>query len=605
MATEVERLVVSLEASITKYERAMQRALGQANTTTSQIERRFKRMTSTLDVQLAGLGRSLAAPFLGAAAVQGFQRLLDANTRIENSLKTTGLAGEELATVYDRLFESAQRNAAPLETLTQLYSRAALVQNELGITSEELLGFTDKVALALRVSGQSAAESSGALLQLSQALGSGVVRAEEFNSVLEGALPIAQAAAAGLEEAGGSVAKLRQLIVDGKVSSEAFFRAFEAGSVILEDKVAGAAATTSQGFERVSNALIRAAGQLDEATGVSEALAGALDTLGWAVEQVGLAFEEWQGPIQDFIGLLGQAVNLIKLVPAIDPTRITREGTAALEQLAATQKPVEITVTGGAVEPVSLNNFAAPTKRGGSGGGGLSEAEKQAKAVRELVEELQFEQEQIGRTALQQEIMNELRRVGVDVMSAEGQQIAALISQNDALTASQESLEEAMQAVSETAKEALSGFISDIREGKSATEALANVFDRLADRAIEFALNAVFSGIGGGGGGIGNILGAIFGGKRAAGGPVSAGRAYLVGEKGPELMVPRMSGRIVPNGAMGGGLVRVAVDFKDEMLNARIVQTSGPVAAQITQAGIAKYDTRVAQRVNEQNARNG
>src|SRR5690606_18702903 len=128
-----------------------------------------------------------------------------------------------------------------------------LVQKELGISGEELLGFTDKIAVALRVSGKSAAESSGALLQLSQALGSGVVRAEEFNSILEGAQPIAQAAAAGLKEAGGSVAKLRQLVVDGKVSSEAFFRAFEAGSVILEDKVANAELTVSQGFVRFQN----------------------------------------------------------------------------------------------------------------------------------------------------------------------------------------------------------------------------------------------------------------------------------------------------------------------------------------------------------------
>jgi len=53
-------------------------------------------------------------------------------------------------------------------------------------------------------------------------------------------------------------------------------------------------------------------------------------------------------------------------------------------------------------------------------------------------------------------------------------------------------------------------------------------------------------------------LQAIFGGARATGGPVSAGTAYLVGERGPELMVPGRSGRIIPNhqlasGGRGGG----------------------------------------------------
>lgn len=52
------------------------------------------------------------------------------------------------------------------------------------------------------------------------------------------------------------------------------------------------------------------------------------------------------------------------------------------------------------------------------------------------------------------------------------------------------------------------------------------------------------------------ILGGIFGGARASGGPVSAGRSYLVGERGPELFVPRSAGTIVPNGA-GGTVINI------------------------------------------------
>lgn len=47
----------------------------------------------------------------------------------------------------------------------------------------------------------------------------------------------------------------------------------------------------------------------------------------------------------------------------------------------------------------------------------------------------------------------------------------------------------------------------------------------------------------------------LFGGARASGGPVTGGKAYLVGEEGPELFVPGSSGRIVPNGAMNSGPV--------------------------------------------------
>jgi len=60
------------------------------------------------------------------------------------------------------------------------------------------------------------------------------------------------------------------------------------------------------------------------------------------------------------------------------------------------------------------------------------------------------------------------------------------------------------------------------------------------------------------------ISGAILKGFRAEGGPVGAGGAYVVGEKGPELFVPSSSGSIVPNGAMGssgGGSGGVTVNY--------------------------------------------
>lgn len=59
------------------------------------------------------------------------------------------------------------------------------------------------------------------------------------------------------------------------------------------------------------------------------------------------------------------------------------------------------------------------------------------------------------------------------------------------------------------------------------------------------------------GGGIGDFLGNVFG-TRASGGPVEAGRPYLVGEKGPELIMPTANGTVIPNSALtGGGSVTV------------------------------------------------
>jgi tape measure domain-containing protein len=306
---DAERLVVLLEARIRDFEKNMQKASGTADqsfarmrrssqSATRQMEADMVRSTNRINQALAasstrigGYSKAMAASFVGAfagaAVVRGATSLIDANTRVTNSLKVAGLEGDALKSVYDALFVSAQKNAAPLESLATLYGRVALVQKELGVSNQDLLKFTDNVSLALRVAGTDAASASGALLQLSQAMGSGIVRAEEFNSILEGAQPIAQAAAAGLKEAGGSVAKLRQLVVDGKVSSEAFFAAFQAGSVILEEKVAGAELTTSQALIRLQNVLQDAAGKFDTATGASSSFGSAIEGVSSAIERLG------------------------------------------------------------------------------------------------------------------------------------------------------------------------------------------------------------------------------------------------------------------------------------------------------------------------------
>ena len=98
------------------------------------------------------------------------------------------------------------------------------------------------------------------------------------------------------------------------------------------------------------------------------------------------------------------------------------------------------------------------------------------------------------------------------------------------------------------------------------------------------------SATGGSGGGFGDIVsslvGAIgFGGARASGGPVAAGMGYLVGEKGPELFVPRQSGGIVPNGAIGGMNVTVNVQARDvNSFRASESQIAASVAGSLARA---------------------
>lgn len=136
----------------------------------------------------------------------------------------------------------------------------------------------------------------------------------------------------------------------------------------------------------------------------------------------------------------------------------------------------------------------------------------------------------------------------------------------------QESFEVAESMLSKPVDESTS--VMDKFFGEDSLKNLFSDFENIEDRFKQLLANmlaealatqisqAIFGG-GGGGGGIGSFVSSLFGGARADGGPVSAGSMYLVGERGPELLVPNVSGNIVPNEALGGATVNMTVVAKD------------------------------------------
>lgn len=97
------------------------------------------------------------------------------------------------------------------------------------------------------------------------------------------------------------------------------------------------------------------------------------------------------------------------------------------------------------------------------------------------------------------------------------------------------------------------GLLSAIRRGSLGFDDLRRIavqaLDQIASHALQMGLDAILGGLGGGGSGsngfLGGLVGAVLGlPGRATGGPVSPGRGYLVGERGPELFVPTSAGRV-------------------------------------------------------------
>jgi tape measure domain-containing protein len=268
-------LTVDLLLKMGGFKQGMDAAARETDRATRRISQNAKRVTS----EFTRMGASLVAGFASVATVRQFIQINDEYKRLEGRLRLVTSSAEDLRRVQSSLFDVAQRTRTEYTSVADLYVRLAQTSAELGASQQDLLRFSEGVGNALTISGTSAMQARGALIQLSQALGGGIVRAEEFNSVLEGAPEIIRTVAKNIDGVDGSIAKLRVAVNEGRISSETFFKAFLAGSDELADKAQSLPVTVGQAFTRLKNI-------------INQAIAGA-DT----------------GPLVDSINSLSQIVS--------------------------------------------------------------------------------------------------------------------------------------------------------------------------------------------------------------------------------------------------------------------------------------------------------
>ncbi|MGN6277185.1 MAG: tail tape measure protein [Sphingomonas sp.] len=132
-----------------------------------------------------------------------------------------------------------------------------------------------------------------------------------------------------------------------------------------------------------------------------------------------------------------------------------------------------------------------------------------------------------------------------------------------------------------------------VRNGKLGFEDLGktalSILDQIAAQAVRGGINALVGGAGTSGSGLGSLLAGLITGSpgRATGGPVSPGRAYMVGERGPELFVPSSAGQVQANAPGGGRAVNVAISINAGGGDAgRVLQQSSRQVARAVKAAI-------------------
>jgi tape measure domain-containing protein len=263
--------------------------------------------TKALGTSLKAIGVAVASLGLGAIVSQlaktaDSMKLLEARTI--NASKSIALGVEN----FKELKKQATDAGVALEGTVQLFQRLSNTKNSIGATNAEILKLTDTVSKLGVISGASPEAIKNSMLQFSQAMAGGIVRAEEFNSVLENTPELAVKIAEGM---GVSVGQLRKLVIEGNLLSKDVF------NVLLKqsEQVNKEFATMPMTFGRLKAQADITFGSLiadiDKATGASGLLLDKLLMILQSVDRNREAFIEF-GSVT--IGVTKTVVNLVQMI---------------------------------------------------------------------------------------------------------------------------------------------------------------------------------------------------------------------------------------------------------------------------------------------------
>ncbi len=233
---------------------------------------------------LAGIGDQLRTLQQAAAAVVGgtllsgligsLAQTTDQFTNLQARIRLATGEGVAFDTAFKGVLDVAQRTNTSLQATGELFTRIATAGKAIGVTTADALRLTETINQSLIVSGASAESSSAAVTQLIQGLQSGVLRGEEFNSVMEQAPRLAKALSDGL---GVTTGELRKLAEAGQLTSAAVIQSLLGQSAALKAEFDKMPLTIGRSIQSLSNAWTQYIGEASNATGASATVAKAID----------------------------------------------------------------------------------------------------------------------------------------------------------------------------------------------------------------------------------------------------------------------------------------------------------------------------------------
>lgn len=254
---------------------------------TESLAGTLKRIDQTISGSLKSLlqfNESLEALERIGRILGGAADLVDRWNEINGTLQLITDTTEEYVKAQEDSLRIALQTFSDLEATTDLYATLDRSLTDLGYTQEQFATATQAINESFQVSRASAEEAAGATRQLAQALQSGVLRGDEFNSVMEQAPRLQQALADSL---GVSRGALRGMAEEGELTAKRVTDALLGQADAINAEFKQLDVTIGRALTNLETQWLRFVGDLDETTGASEAAASAIQALSDNLDAIG------------------------------------------------------------------------------------------------------------------------------------------------------------------------------------------------------------------------------------------------------------------------------------------------------------------------------
>ena len=219
---------------------------------------------------------TMAAAFATSQIIKAADAYSMMNARVSRFTDSA----ESATAVMRSLTNYANAAGAEVGSAVAVFTSLSGALQDVGTSQSDILRLTETLNKLGVIGGSSAEEVSNALRQFAQSMAGGVVRAEEFNSIIENTPEIARAIGAGMSL---SMGQLRTAMLNGQLTSEAVLNSLMSQTEAVDEQFEKMPRTVSAAMQTIENEFGGLVGVLNGSTGATSTLASGIDALSGAL----------------------------------------------------------------------------------------------------------------------------------------------------------------------------------------------------------------------------------------------------------------------------------------------------------------------------------